>query len=380
MGPFSAESGHLGLLAKSHDLIVYGSTNQLAGRPYQPKPPEGCRFRDFDPVSLSKKSAKGHLRWIYRDISSALDEDGPDVVHVISEPWGSLAIQAAGWARRNDFPGLVLHGCDQYWHSTRNPSDFKRWPRIALARRSLKVAGGFAGENPDAIQQARRGGLRESVPTGVIRTTPRDPSIFRPPTEAERREAREALGLPADGIGIGLLGRLVPEKGSTTFLEAWSLLRDVAKRHRAWAVIVGTGPLDMELRRMADDNTMIKGGLNYPDEVLRFFRAINVFVHPSWSTKSGAEQGARVLVEAMLSGCLAVVSDSGANRTMIGDSGLIVPERNPEELAIAVLEAIKRTAEGHPHVDARQRAIEGFSIEATAKKLDLLWHKVNDAT
>ena len=63
--------------------------------------------------------------------------------------------------------------------------------------------------------------------------------MFRPARDcAERAACRRQLGLPVDGIGVGFMSRLVPEKGPLLFLEALQeLLPTLATEYgqRWWA-------------------------------------------------------------------------------------------------------------------------------------------------
>ena len=55
-----------------------------------------------------------------------------------------------------------------------------------------------------------------------------DPAVFgRPVADAERAAARERAGASPDGFLALFAGRLVPEKGIATLLEAWGQRFDV---------------------------------------------------------------------------------------------------------------------------------------------------------
>jgi glycosyltransferase involved in cell wall biosynthesis len=67
-----------------------------------------------------------------------------------------------------------------------------------------------------------------------------------------------------------------------------------------------------------------------------FWRAIDVLVVPSLTTRNWAEQFGRVVVEAMANDVPVIGSDSGAIPEVIGDAGLVVPEGDAEALAGAL--------------------------------------------
>lgn len=75
-----------------------------------------------------------------------------------------------------------------------------------------------------------------------------DTQIFQP----QPRPAagiRSELGLPEDTPLVGFVGRLSPEKGPEVFVRAAMLLR--TRRPEAHAVLVGEGPMEDELRDLA---------------------------------------------------------------------------------------------------------------------------------
>ena len=62
-----------------------------------------------------------------------------------------------------------------------------------------------------------------------------------------RADARAAANIPAPNIAMGVVARLIPEKGVTTLLEAVSLVRNVNKQISL--VVVGDGPARDQLER-----------------------------------------------------------------------------------------------------------------------------------
>jgi glycosyltransferase involved in cell wall biosynthesis len=187
------------------------------------------------------------------------------------------------------------------------------------------------------------------------------------------------MHLPTDGIGIGFLGRFVPEKGPLLFLEA---LRATGLLHGApgpvWAAVAGRGPLEVEVASSAiSTGAYFLGALDYWTEVPTFFRCIDVFVAPSWKTDFWEDQSPRTVIEAMLSGCVVVGSDSGAIPPMIGEHGVIVEEKNVSSLATGLHRAIELNKTGIGS-RARASAMERYSGPEEAQRLLAFWHACVD--
>jgi glycosyltransferase involved in cell wall biosynthesis len=102
-------------------------------------------------------------------------------------------------------------------------------------------------------------------------------------------------------------------------------------------------------------------GLLPPLEVARTYRESDLFVFPSVS-----EGLAEVVLEAMASGLPVVASDlSGANDCLKhGEEGLVVPARNAEAMAEAILWCYEHRDESRAMGKAARARIEGeFTIE-----------------
>jgi glycosyltransferase involved in cell wall biosynthesis len=121
------------------------------------------------------------------------------------------------------------------------------------------------------------------------------------------------------------LGRLYPEKGVDTLLEAW---RAAPGR----LIVVGDGPEAGRLRAMAPSTVEFTGGIP-PDQVERVVRGARAFLVPSrWY-----EAAPRGILEAYASGVPVVASDFGALPELVEQdvSGLLVPVDSPAGWAAA---------------------------------------------
>jgi len=368
-GGIPADARHLETAGRSVDLTIYRSTWLPRGASsLSARVPEGVSVREFLPVI---RSNRGQLAFVYRGLRRALDADRPDVVHVLSEPWGLLSVQAAAWIRANPAARLVLHGCDTKWH---HGSFAEQWVRRWLLRRTLPSTHAWVAESGKAVALAARNGLPEDSMRARIHTNPRDGELFRPATSAERARARAALVVDSDSVAVGLLGRLVPEKGVRLFLDAAeSLLRD---GFPGQFFVAGDGPLRNEVRRRASSRLVLLGTLPHPGGVLQLFQALDVLVCPSLTTPSWEDQGPRSLLEAMMCGCIPVGTSTGAIPEMLGGQGVLADSTEPRAVADAIADAAGASSDVARRLELSSWAHTLYSASAVADQLVELWRAV----
>jgi glycosyltransferase involved in cell wall biosynthesis len=160
-------------------------------------------------------------------------------------------------------------------------------------------------------------------------------------------------------------GRLSPEKGLFTLVEAWAGV--VNTYPTATLVLLGEGPLREDLQtaiaRAGLGSRVLMPGI--VDEVEPFHRAADLFVLPS--TQEGMSIA---LLEAMALGLPVVACDIAGNRRVIqtGEHGALVPVGVAGALAsamAAVIESPDRA--GAMARSARRRVQQEFSLERMAR-------------
>ena len=67
---------------------------------------------------ISPAASRGQVLWVYRHLGRWLRHLRPDLVHVASEPWGGLTLQALLIASQlHPRIPVCVHGADSiYWH------------------------------------------------------------------------------------------------------------------------------------------------------------------------------------------------------------------------------------------------------------------------
>ena len=159
------------------------------------------------------------------------------------------------------------------------------------------------------------------------------PDRFHPGVNGVR--VRAELGLGADAPLVGVVGRLVEDKGQDDFLKAAAII--LGRRPEARFVLVGTGPREADLKALAASlgiNRAVRF-LGFRDDVPEITAALSVSVLPSVD----CDASSAVLKEALACGVPAVATQIGGAAEILedGTTGLIVPPRDPERLARAIL-------------------------------------------
>ncbi|MFE5670512.1 glycosyltransferase [Agromyces sp. NPDC056523] len=315
-----------------------------------------------------------------RPIWRALGESW-DVLDVHEEPFALataefLLLRAlCGWRRRGgDHSPVVLYTAQNL--RKRYPIPFRWFERHALRTASgisacnaeaarIAEAKGFAGRarviplgvdlerfRPAADVAARpsapnpefgrvdpqEGGTRVTPTDGVLQPHSANPEFGRvDPQEVGTREHPTEVPEPTGSITVGVLGRLVPEKGLLVLINA------LAREPRLRLRVGGTGPLAAGLPARAtaagvEDRLELVGAVD-PDDVPAFLRSLDVLAVPSLPTPSWTEQFGRVAIEAMACGIPVVSSDAGALPEVVAGAGIVVPAGDVGALAEALVEA-----------------------------------------
>ncbi len=170
------------------------------------------------------------------------------------------------------------------------------------------------------------------------------------------------------------VGRLVEKKGFGDLVSACALLRGRGLDFDC--TIVGTGPLEAELRaqvsRLGLEACVELSGPRPQVEVIRLVREAAVFAAPCVVGEDGNRDGLpTVLLEAMALGTPCVSTDVTGIPEIVrdGETGLMVPQRDPEGLASALERVLTspRLA-GQLAASARRLIEEEFDVDRNAAR------------
>lgn len=163
-------------------------------------------------------------------------------------------------------------------------------------------------------------------------------------------------------------GRLIEKKGLPVSLRAFSTF---SKQHpNATLTIAGEGPLLPELRKFARESGVADrvsfAGFVSQEQLREIYYRSDIFLHPSQTARDGNQEGIpNSMLEAMATGLPVFATEHGGIPEAIenGVSGMLVPERDEEALARALLKAAK-----DPDLLSR---IACGGADAVRKKFDL---------
>lgn len=204
------------------------------------------------------------------------------------------------------------------------------------------------------------------IPNGI------DTQYFQPNLQA-RSQVRSEWGVTEQEKLIGIVGRLMPIKDHPTFLRAAAHL--LQQRNDVRFVCVGEGKPAYQKKLY-----QFSQGLGLGERIIwagtrtdmpRVYNAFDIA-----SLSSYGEGFPNVVGEAMACGVPCVVTDVGDSAWIVGESGIVVPPKNPRVLA----EGWKRClTENDASIkdQVRSRIVENFSLNLLIERTEeaILWLK-----
>ena len=186
---------------------------------------------------------------------------------------------------------------------------------------------------------------------------------------------KKRFGLDENKFVIGFAGRLVDEKGVLFLIETFELLKKQIEQkvfETLCLVIAGDGP-DITLIKEKIGNSdvgnqiLLLGSLDHA-QMPDFFKAIDIFVLPSFDTLSWKEQFGQVLVQAMMSSISLIGSDAGEIPNVICDSGLIFKQKDKLDLVRCLKILLSKQQRSVFEQKGLQRAKKYYSNDAIARQ------------
>jgi glycosyltransferase involved in cell wall biosynthesis len=296
------------------------------------------------------KRGRWDLIWFFMRLTQVLREERPDVVHSYLEESNLLTVflkpffpaTKAIWGIRSSHMDLGQYDW-LYRLNVKLNCWLSRFPDAIIANshvgRGHHVALGYPPERIVVI------------PNGI------DTERFHPDPGARSR-IRSEWEIGKHEKLIGLVGRLDPMKDHPIFLEAVALLANTRKDARF--VCVGGGPdeyqakLQMITKSLGLEERLLWVGAR--EDMPAVYNALDIVVSSSYG-----EGLSNVIGEAMACGVPCVVTNVGDSAWVVGDTGEVVPPKDP----VALKNAIERLLDRKPQTPAqiRLRIVECLSAE-----------------
>lgn len=291
-----------------------------------------------------------------------------DIMHahwvVPNGPVGALA------ARLRRLPLIVsLHGSDVFIAEQSRPIS-------SVARRILRAASAITAPSDDlrrrAVKLGAPAGRCHLVPYGV------DPGQFTR-IEGAGPLLRRELGLSDSSLVVFAVGRMVYKKGFEYLIRA---IPAILREHpNAMIVLAGGGDLQARLvslvRQLGVEKSVIMPGWIARDKLPLYFSGCDLFVLPSVVDQQGNVDGLpNTLLEAMASAKPVVATNVAGIPLAVkdGENGLLVPEKQPGELASAVNLLLRAPDLRQQYGEAgRYRVETELNWETTARTFEKLY-------
>lgn len=349
------------LLADAPDVEILNINGRDSGRtPGRYPSANGQRSYTQDVLPTAHLGRPDVHRTFYWPPRFAIRQFRPHLIYCEHEQESLMAVEAA--IMRNVLASatpLILYS----WQNLLRP---RNMPVRIVCNFTLRNAQHVFCASREGIDVLERQGYQGGA--SVIPQMGLDTRLFSPqPAD----ELAAQLGL--DGFVVGFVGRLVPEKGIDTLLQAAARASSSIR-----VLVVGSGPEEHRLWTLAgnlgiQERCHFVGAVAHT-ELVKYLNALDLLVLPSRTTTHWKEQFGRVLIEAM--GCQVAVagSDSGAIPEVIGDSGCIFPEGNVAALAavldeMATLPDLRHALGMHGY----RRAIANYTTERLAEQTLAVW-------
>lgn len=202
-----------------------------------------------------------------------------------------------------------------------------------------------------------------------------DPTAFFIDDEA-RATTRRRLGIGDDMFVIGSVARWHPQKDIPNLLKAVEIVASMGVRLRCLLMGRGLDLVDPGFAAAARDCGcgLELLPLGPRSDLPDLARALDLHVLAS----CGAEAFPNVVAETMLSGVPNAVTDIGDSALMVGDAGWVVPPRDPQRIAEAILAAYRERTDEPDRWEQRRhtsraRIADNFTFETMASAYEDLW-------
>lgn len=271
----------------------------------------------------------------------------PGMVHFFL-PEAYLVGGLAAWCAGRRPRAMSRRSLNTYQRAHARAAGIERW----LHGRMDAVIGNSRAVCAELAAEGARADSIGLLPNGVAMA----------PATRTRGETRAALGVPDGALVIACVANLIPYKGHVDLVEAFARVRRDLPEGSMLLLVGRDDGMGVALTAQSEAREVIDHVrfLGERNDVADLLAASDVF-----ALASHEEGSPNAVIEAMAAGLATVVTDAGGSPEVVGDTGLVVPPRDPAALADALLrlgtDAALRERLG---AAAAARAAAAFSREA----------------
>lgn len=328
--------------AKGHHVLLISLTGETVNRP---------QSKNIDVISLNMaKNLVGFVRAYWRALQLIKDFK-PDVVH-------SHMVHANLFARllrlMVPMPKLIC---------TAHSSNEGGGVRMLAYRLTDHLCDFTTNVSQKAVDiSVKRGAVPANRILAIHNGINIDRFVFN---AARRNQFRNEIGLVDATPLILAVGRLTLAKDYPNLLIAFQKL--IVAGYAAQLAIIGTGEAQAKLVALVGELGLNKHVhfLGLRRDVSDWMSAADIFV-----LSSAWEGFGLVVAEAMACERVVVATDCGGVKEIVGTSGILVPTKNSEALAIGLIKGLSLPplVAKQLGIQARERIVQNFSLDVVSEK------------
>lgn len=331
----------LGLAEEEHDVLLVVGTEGEALERFR-----GAGIRcEFIPQRFTDK-----LKWLqYRKSRNQLVEllkrEKPDLVHSNDLTTHQLTADSAG---RLGIPRV----CHHRWIFEKSAID---WLNKFGAEHHLFVSDALMQQlisESELLEKSSRKVVYDGLPLPEV------------PNENDKADSRKRLDIPGDKTIVLFAGQIIERKGVADLIHAWAELDETTRAKSELYIcgddLAGEGAYLREMKSLAETLTMAIHFMGFQKNVDEWITAADIVTVPSHAEPLG-----NATLEAMALARPVIGGDVGGIPEMIvaGETGLLVPPKNPKQLAAALTQLILNSQQAEElGRNARMRCETKFSL------------------
>jgi glycosyltransferase involved in cell wall biosynthesis len=184
---------------------------------------------------------------------------------------------------------------------------------------------------------------------------------------------RDEFAISKNTLVIGMVGALGPDKDHHNFLEAAAIVKRSVPDVRF--LVVGEGELRAELERSLASRGLSEDVLltGFRRDVLEITKILDIFVLSSYLEGMGT-----AILDAMAFAKPIVATQVGGIPEIVlqGENGFLVPPRDPNKLAEAILKLAKEPSLRHKMGSFGKEHVRNFNVKKTIDQTEVMYSQL----